>query len=94
MQRLIAGRSSWQQPGTARRRPTRGWIEGGGAALSSQAKDGNRSVSDESCPARPCVRAERRTYTVGLLANRLLPWNSGHDSMTEITGRQPVWRAQ
>lgn len=57
-------------------------------------KDRMRSGSDESCPARPCVRAKRGTYTVGLLASPLVPMDIGAGSMTQIYRYQRTWRAQ
>lgn len=80
--------------GEAVRGLRRGWIEGGGAAHSSQAKDRMRSASDESCPARPCVRAKRETYTVGLLASRLVPMDFGHGSIAHMPRCRRTWRAQ
>lgn len=98
MRRVISLRSLCRLFGEAGWPRTRGWIEGGGAALSSQAKDRVRSDSDDSCPARPCVRAKRGTYTVGLLASSLVPMDIGAGSMAQTMAQiyryQRTWRAQ
>lgn len=94
MHRLVPLRSVYRLPGGAGCCRARGWIEGGGAAPSSQAKDRMRSASDKSCPARLGVRAKRGTYTVGLLASWLAPEGIGTYSMTRILSRRPTWRAQ
>lgn len=91
---LVPLRSPCRLPGGPGCRRFRGWIEGGGTAPSSQAKDRMGSASDESCPARPCVRAERETYTVGLLASPLSPGDTGRESTMQILRRQPAWRAR
>lgn len=94
MQRIAPLRSLCRLSGGAGCCRDRGWIEGGGVALSSQAKDRMRSASDKSCPARLGVRAKRGTYTVGLLASRLAPEGIGAESMTRILRRRVTWRAQ
>lgn len=94
MRRFVPLRSLRPLPGWAGRRRCWGRIEGGGTAHSSQAKDRMRSASDESCPARLCVRAKRGTYTVGLLASRLSPGGISLESTTQIRRQQPTWRAQ
>lgn len=94
MQRVVSLGSLCRLSGEAGWPRTRGWIEGGGSALSSQAKDGVRSDSDDSCPARPCVRAKRRTYTVGLLASSLVSMDTSARPMAQIYRYQRTWRAQ